>query len=228
MGDIDVDFFLKTLKELIMSSKVELIIKEKQQLESLEEEIKYMRGFLKVTEKKRNEHSKVMNLVRWNKDVVSEAEKIIELFVVQAFKANQNQDHLTLDLDFESVKKEIKTLTAMVLLSFLNYTTYPEAQILSDDPTPAPFDSFLPEPEPLTSPNFPPIELPTPPLSDDPPTELSAPPLSDASPIRRSTRIWRMIDLIYRPEEKVLAELGKFKSHMLTCPLDVSENELIR
>lgn len=30
-------------------------------------------------------------------------------------------------------------------------------------------------------------------------------------------QIWRMIDLIYRPEEEVLAELDKFKSHILTC-----------
>lgn len=30
-------------------------------------------------------------------------------------------------------------------------------------------------------------------------------------------QIWRMIDLIYRPEEEVLAELDKFKSHILNC-----------
>lgn len=30
-------------------------------------------------------------------------------------------------------------------------------------------------------------------------------------------QIWRMNDLIYRPEEEVLAELEQFKSHILTC-----------
>ncbi|EEF34972.1 WD-repeat protein, putative [Ricinus communis] len=30
-------------------------------------------------------------------------------------------------------------------------------------------------------------------------------------------QIWRMIDLIYRPEEEVLTELEDFKSHILTC-----------
>ncbi|CAN6906920.1 unnamed protein product [Brassica oleracea] len=30
-------------------------------------------------------------------------------------------------------------------------------------------------------------------------------------------QIWRMNDLIYRPEEEVLAELEKFKSHVMTC-----------
>ncbi|XWS12068.1 hypothetical protein CRYUN_Cryun37aG0058800 [Craigia yunnanensis] len=30
-------------------------------------------------------------------------------------------------------------------------------------------------------------------------------------------QIWRMIDLIYRPAEEVLAELDKFKSHILAC-----------
>ncbi|KAI3979472.1 hypothetical protein MKX01_001664, partial [Papaver californicum] len=30
-------------------------------------------------------------------------------------------------------------------------------------------------------------------------------------------QIWRMSDLIYRPEEEVLEELEKFKSHILAC-----------
>ena len=30
-------------------------------------------------------------------------------------------------------------------------------------------------------------------------------------------QIWRMNDLIYRPEEEVLAELEQFKSHLLSC-----------
>ncbi|KAG5542352.1 hypothetical protein RHGRI_022032 [Rhododendron griersonianum] len=61
--------------------------------------------------------------------------------------------------------------------SELPYTVYPEAPILSDDPTPAPSGSSLNEPnyEPLSSPSSPLIE----PL---------APPLSDDSPLRRSTR----------------------------------------
>ncbi|KAI8529680.1 hypothetical protein RHMOL_Rhmol12G0243500 [Rhododendron molle] len=53
------------------------------------------------------------------RDVVSEAENIVELFVVHVFKANhapnslrEQEDHLSLDL--ESVKKEIKALTAEV------------------------------------------------------------------------------------------------------------------
>ncbi|KAF7123624.1 hypothetical protein RHSIM_Rhsim12G0169100 [Rhododendron simsii] len=71
--------------------------------------------------------------------------------------------------------------------SELPSTTYPEAPLLFDDPTPS--DSSLSEPEPLPSPSSPPIELPTRPLSDDPPIEVSAPPLSDTSPLRRSTRM---------------------------------------
>ncbi|XP_058201768.1 putative late blight resistance protein homolog R1A-3 isoform X2 [Rhododendron vialii] len=93
-----------------MSSEVESIIKEMHQLDSLEEEIKYIRQFVKVMKKKHDEHSKVMNLMRQIKHVIFEAENIIELFVVHAFNAYQNQDHLFLDL--ENVKKEIKTLTA--------------------------------------------------------------------------------------------------------------------
>ncbi|KAG5523213.1 hypothetical protein RHGRI_035134 [Rhododendron griersonianum] len=130
MGDIAVDIFLETLKQLITNSKLLLIIGEKHQLQSLEMEIKYLREFLKVTEKKRNEHIEVMNLVRQIRDVVFESENTIELFVSRAYKQDRlsgwdkffewfrwdrfwdDQDDLFLDL--ESVKKEIKTLKAKV------------------------------------------------------------------------------------------------------------------
>ncbi|KAG5515672.1 hypothetical protein RHGRI_036649 [Rhododendron griersonianum] len=98
-----------------MSSKLGLTVDEKRQLQSLQEEIKYLRGFLKVTEKKRNEHSKLMELVMQIRDVVFEAENIIDLFVDCNFKWPYpllQVDHPSLDL--ESVKKKIKTLMAMV------------------------------------------------------------------------------------------------------------------
>ncbi|KAG5523202.1 hypothetical protein RHGRI_035125 [Rhododendron griersonianum] len=130
MGDIAVDIFLETLKQLITNSKLRLIIGEKHQLQSLEMEIKYLREFFKVTEKKRNEHIEVMNLVRQIRDVVFESENTVELFVSRAYKQDRlsgwdkffewfrwdrfwdDQDDLFLDL--ESVKKEIKTLKAKV------------------------------------------------------------------------------------------------------------------
>jgi histone-binding protein RBBP4 len=32
-----------------------------------------------------------------------------------------------------------------------------------------------------------------------------------------SAQIWRMSDLIYRPEDEVLAELENFKAHLASC-----------
>ncbi|KAH7847218.1 hypothetical protein Vadar_023418 [Vaccinium darrowii] len=83
-------------------------INEKQQLESLEEKIEYLRGFLKVTEKKRNEHSEVMKLVMQIKDVVSEAGNIVRQFVVDSVKDDASYS-------LRDVKKEIKTLTDEVM-----------------------------------------------------------------------------------------------------------------
>ncbi|KAI8529681.1 hypothetical protein RHMOL_Rhmol12G0243600 [Rhododendron molle] len=120
MGDTAVDFFLETLKQLLTCSNLDFTIDQKLQLQSLEEEIKYLREFLKITEKKRNEHSEVMKLVMQIRDVVSEAENIVELFVVLVIKADhafdflrEHKDYLSFDL-VEKVKKEIKTLTAEV------------------------------------------------------------------------------------------------------------------
>ncbi|KAH7865370.1 hypothetical protein Vadar_005717 [Vaccinium darrowii] len=114
-----VDSFLEILKELIiMSSKLDLITNEKHQLQTLEKNIEYMRGFLKVTEKKRSEHPQVMKLVMQIKDVVSEAENIVQSFVndvVQAdasYSLRAHKDHISLDL--EIVTKEIKILMAEV------------------------------------------------------------------------------------------------------------------
>ncbi|XP_058192293.1 putative late blight resistance protein homolog R1B-16 [Rhododendron vialii] len=67
---------------------------EKHQLQSLAEEIKYLRGFLKITEKKRNEHSEVMNLAMRIRDVISVAENEVEQWVVIGFKANHASDSL--------------------------------------------------------------------------------------------------------------------------------------
>ncbi|XP_058201419.1 putative late blight resistance protein homolog R1A-10 isoform X2 [Rhododendron vialii] len=119
MGDTAVDFFLETLQHLITSSNLDFILEEKHQLQSLGEEIKYLRWFLTITEKKRNEHSEVMKLVKQIRDVVSEAENIVELFVDLVSKVDlasntlrEHQDQLSIDL--ERVRKEITNLTAEV------------------------------------------------------------------------------------------------------------------
>ena len=41
-------------------------------------------------------------------------------------------------------------------------------------------------------------------------------------------QIWRMSDLIYRPEEEVLAELEKFKSHVISCASKPWEDKIGR
>ncbi|KAG5523208.1 hypothetical protein RHGRI_035131 [Rhododendron griersonianum] len=119
MGDTAVDFFLETLKQLITSSNSDLIIAKKDQLQSLENEIKYLRGFLKITEKKRYEYEEVMKLVMQIREVISKAENIVELFMVLVLKADHASDSLREHQDFlegvkkkrSSVKEKIKTLT---------------------------------------------------------------------------------------------------------------------
>lgn len=53
--------------------------------------------------------------------------------------------------------------------------------------------------------------------ASDPWTIVSVSDDCDSTDGGGTLQIWRMIDLIYRPEEEVLAELEKFKSHLLTC-----------
>ncbi|KAH7846415.1 hypothetical protein Vadar_013792 [Vaccinium darrowii] len=93
MGDTAVDVFLETLKQLIRSPQLDSFREEKLQLQALEKEVKYLRGFLKVTEKKRYEHSEVMKLVLEIRDLVYQAEKTIEYILIGALKGK----HFTRD-----------------------------------------------------------------------------------------------------------------------------------
>ncbi|KAI8558119.1 hypothetical protein RHMOL_Rhmol04G0064400 [Rhododendron molle] len=62
-------------------------------------------------EKKRNEHSKLMELVMQIRDVVFKAKNIIDMFVDHDFKRLIAYQYLR---QLNSVKKKIKTLMAMV------------------------------------------------------------------------------------------------------------------
>ncbi|KAF6148803.1 hypothetical protein GIB67_038136 [Kingdonia uniflora] len=53
--------------------------------------------------------------------------------------------------------------------------------------------------------------------TSDPWTIVSVSEDSESTGGGGTLQIWRMNDLIYRPEEEVLSELEKFKSHILTC-----------
>nr|AGG38122.1 FVE-2 protein [Dimocarpus longan] len=53
--------------------------------------------------------------------------------------------------------------------------------------------------------------------SSDPWTVVSVSDDCDTTGGGGTLQIWRMSDLIYRPEDEVLAELDKFKSHVVSC-----------
>ncbi|PPS19698.1 hypothetical protein GOBAR_AA00875 [Gossypium barbadense] len=53
--------------------------------------------------------------------------------------------------------------------------------------------------------------------ASDPWTVVSVSDDCDSTGGGGTLQIWRMSDLIYRPEEEVLAELEKFKSHVISC-----------
>ncbi|KAG5559420.1 hypothetical protein RHGRI_009082 [Rhododendron griersonianum] len=98
--------------------------------------------------------------------------------------------------------KNSTALSAATGSSELSSTAYPEAPILSDDPTPAPpgptptpSSSSLPELSRFGSATNEPLTLPS-----SLPTELPAPPLSDDSPLRRSTRAYLHLRLTYNTQ----------------------------
>ncbi|KAA8535375.1 hypothetical protein F0562_030378 [Nyssa sinensis] len=87
--DTAVDFFMENLMEL-MNCDNEFILDEKDNLKSLYEELKFLRKFLKDTEEKREENIKVKDLVAKIRDVTFEAEKSVDLFVLDVVSESKS------------------------------------------------------------------------------------------------------------------------------------------
>ncbi|KAA8535370.1 hypothetical protein F0562_030373 [Nyssa sinensis] len=87
--DTAVDFFMENLMEL-MNCDNEFILHEKDSLKSLYEELEFLRKFLKDTEEKRKENIKVKDLVAKIRDVTFEAEKSVDLFVLDVSESTSD------------------------------------------------------------------------------------------------------------------------------------------
>ncbi|XP_051115953.1 putative late blight resistance protein homolog R1B-16 [Andrographis paniculata] len=83
MADAAVEFLLENLKQLLLYH-VDLIKGTKDQVEKLERELRFFRAFLRDTSRKSRKHGGFQELVREIRDVVYEAEDIIDRFVTDA------------------------------------------------------------------------------------------------------------------------------------------------
>ncbi|CAA0818078.1 Putative disease resistance protein [Striga hermonthica] len=83
MADAAVEFLLENLKQLLLT-KAELISSAKGQVERLEKDLRLFNAFLKDSTKKRRKDLRLRELVRQIRDVVYEAEDVIDAFVTQA------------------------------------------------------------------------------------------------------------------------------------------------
>ncbi|GER52525.1 NBS-LRR type resistance protein [Striga asiatica] len=83
MADAAIEFLLENLKQLLLT-KAELISSSKSQVERLEKDLCLFNAFLKDSTKKRRKDLRLRELVRQIRDVVYEAEDVIDAFVTQA------------------------------------------------------------------------------------------------------------------------------------------------
>ncbi|GMP93054.1 hypothetical protein CsSME_00043042 [Camellia sinensis var. sinensis] len=105
---------MENLKEL-MKSKIDLIVDEKDQIESLYQEFGFLRSFLKDWEDKLCEAKEVSNMVRRIRDLANEVEDNIDFLVVEAIlkdtyisgKVNHVCD---LSLNLGNFKEEIEAI----------------------------------------------------------------------------------------------------------------------
>ncbi|XP_073064636.1 putative late blight resistance protein homolog R1A-10 [Primulina eburnea] len=83
MADAAVEFLLENLKQLLLYH-AHLILDSKTQVENLENDLRLFKAFLKDSTKKRKKDETLRELVRQIRDVVYEAEDVIDAFVTQA------------------------------------------------------------------------------------------------------------------------------------------------
>ncbi|XP_073140169.1 putative late blight resistance protein homolog R1A-10 [Henckelia pumila] len=83
MADAAVEFLLENLKQLLLYH-AHLILDSKRQVENLENDLRLFKAFLKDSTKKRKKDETLRELVRQIRDVVYEAEDVIDAFVTQA------------------------------------------------------------------------------------------------------------------------------------------------
>ncbi|KAL0318440.1 UNVERIFIED_CONTAM: putative disease resistance protein [Sesamum angustifolium] len=83
MADAAVQFLLDNLQQLLIYH-THLIADAKNQVEKLESDLRVFNSFLKDSTKKRRKDESLRELVRQIRDVVYEAEDIVDAFVTQA------------------------------------------------------------------------------------------------------------------------------------------------
>ncbi|GMP93041.1 hypothetical protein CsSME_00043035 [Camellia sinensis var. sinensis] len=109
MAETTVDFLMENLKQL-MHHKINLNQDEKDQIESLYVEFRFLRNFLKDCDEKLYEPKQVSNLVKRIRDLANKAEDTIDLFVVNVV-LNVKMGHVCdRSLNLGHVKEEIEAI----------------------------------------------------------------------------------------------------------------------
>ncbi|CAL5354682.1 unnamed protein product [Camellia sinensis] len=109
MAETTVDFLMENLKQL-MHHKINLNEDEKDQIESLYVEFRFLRNFLKDCDEKLYEPKQVSNLVKRIRDLANKAEDTIDLFVVNVV-LNVKMGHVCdRSLNLGHVKEEIEAI----------------------------------------------------------------------------------------------------------------------
>ncbi|PIN23083.1 Apoptotic ATPase [Handroanthus impetiginosus] len=83
MADAAVEFLLENLKQLLLYH-AKLLSGAREQVEKLEQDLRLFKSFLKDSTKKRRKEESLQELARQIRDVVYEAEDVIDAFVTQA------------------------------------------------------------------------------------------------------------------------------------------------
>ncbi|XP_047972782.1 putative late blight resistance protein homolog R1A-10 [Salvia hispanica] len=142
MADAAVEFLLNNLKDLLVYHS-HLITGTKKQIQSLETDLRLLNAFLKDSSRKRRKDDQTKVLLRNIRDVVYEAEDVIDAFIIKAMEKKATTPFLkfwksSVDLhEIGGKVEEVRTKVEKARIDFANHSVHHD-----DD------DDGKPEPRP--------------------------------------------------------------------------------
>ncbi|KAL6559346.1 hypothetical protein OROGR_004463 [Orobanche gracilis] len=116
MADAAVEFLLDNLQQLLLYH-AHLITDAKNQVEKLEKDLRLFKAFLKDSTRKRRKDNSLRELVSQIRDVVYEAEDVVDAFVTQAAESKSKNYFLKAfqtPVKLLSIAKDVETVSAKV------------------------------------------------------------------------------------------------------------------
>nr|QPB15504.1 POR protein [Plantago ovata] len=135
MADAAVEFLLTNLKDLLLYHG-KLIANAKDQVAQLEEDLRLFNAFLKATIKKRRRDDSLKELVRQIRDVVYDAEEIIDTFITQSSskKSSSSLSYFRKPVNLHNIAQQVDAVSKRIKKIYGDKLNFASLNVNDGDP----------------------------------------------------------------------------------------------